>query len=94
MTHTLLVIDDEPGSRFREVLILSTGTSLLPEFLPIEVQQGEADVADVVTDLSTQLESRWQGLAEFVDRGFQERPPLSVSPTVTEVLTHCWSAQQ
>ncbi|MES2788287.1 MAG: sigma-54 dependent transcriptional regulator [Planctomycetota bacterium] len=63
----------ELQSVIREALITSTGTSLLPEFLPLELQQDEPDTPEQMTDLSTLGDTTWQGLAEFVEHSFQER---------------------
>lgn len=65
----------ELQSVIREALFASTGTTLLPEFLPPELQQEETDLADVPTNLDVLRDATWQNLAEYVERAFQEIPP-------------------
>jgi DNA-binding NtrC family response regulator len=64
----------ELQSVIREALIASTGTTLLAEFLPNELQTEEPDVADVTPNLAAFADATWQGLAEFIERAFQEKP--------------------
>jgi DNA-binding NtrC family response regulator len=64
----------ELQSVIREALIASTGTTLLAEFLPNELQTEEPDVADVTPNLAAFADATWQGLAEFIERSFQEKP--------------------
>jgi DNA-binding NtrC family response regulator len=62
----------ELQSVIREALITSTGTTLLPEFLPNELQIEEADVADLPTNLQVLAQTTWQELGEYIDRALQE----------------------
>jgi len=64
----------ELQSVIRESLIASTGSSLLPEFLPSELQQEDSDVVDLSTNFDVYTHATWQGLADFMERAFQERP--------------------
>lgn len=60
-------------SVIREALIRSTGTSLLPEFLPAELQQEDPEPADLAADLTVLGGATWQDLAEDVERDFHDR---------------------
>ena len=64
----------ELQSVIREALISSTGTTLLPEFLPIELQHDGPEVVETVVDLSQLGDTTWQSIAESVERDFQGRP--------------------
>ncbi|MDB5390471.1 MAG: sigma-54-dependent Fis family transcriptional regulator [Planctomycetaceae bacterium] len=63
----------ELQSVIRESLIASTGTTLLPEFLPSELQTEDTDVADVPANLDFLAHSTWQGLNEYIERLFRDR---------------------
>ncbi len=60
-------------SVIREALIGSTGTALLPEFLPPDLQQDEPELPVSAADLSLLANATWQGLAEFVERDFRDK---------------------
>ena len=60
-------------SVIREALIGSTGTSLLPEFLPPDLQQDEPELPVSAADLSLLAQATWQGLADFVERDFRDK---------------------
>ncbi|MDB5336075.1 MAG: sigma-54-dependent Fis family transcriptional regulator [Planctomycetaceae bacterium] len=62
-------------SVIREALITSTGTTLLPEFLPSELHQDEPETTVSAADLSLLGDTTWQGIAEYVERDFQEKSP-------------------
>ncbi len=64
----------ELQSVIREALIASNGTTLLPEFLPNELQCEESDVVDALTILEDCARVTWQGLAEYIEHAFQEKP--------------------
>lgn len=64
----------ELQSVIRETLISSTGTTLLPEFLPIELQHDGPDIVETVVDLSQLGDTTWQSIAESVEREFQNKP--------------------
>lgn len=62
-------------SVIREALIGSTGTTLLPEFLPAELQHEEPDLTVSAADLSLLGDATWQGIADFVERDLQDKTP-------------------
>lgn len=62
-------------SVIRESLISSTGTTLLPEFLPPELHQEDVDSSDSATDIATFGQSTWQSVAEQVERDFEVKLP-------------------
>lgn len=63
----------ELQSVIREALINSTGTTLLPEFLPVELQHDGPDAVEPVVDLSQLTDTTWQTIADSVERDFQEK---------------------
>ncbi len=60
-------------SVIREALISSTGTTLLSEFLPTELQQEEPEATVSAADLSLLGDRTWQGIADYVERDFQDK---------------------
>jgi two-component system nitrogen regulation response regulator GlnG len=65
----------ELQSVIREALIVSTGPTLLPEFLPTEVQQEGPDEPESPGDLAALGETSWSSLVAFVSQALQEKQP-------------------
>lgn len=69
----------ELQSVIREALIASTGTTLLPEFLPAELHSDttaeDTETVEFPPNLATLAETTWHSLAEFIERAFQDVPP-------------------
>lgn len=57
----------ELQSVIREILIISVGPTILPEFLPVELRPDEASDSERASDTAPVIIEDWIGLAHFLD---------------------------